>query len=94
MNLNQYSLYSMNVGLFKVDEVDDIVKCIKTINNYDEAMNYIMSHFGNIETEKEFNYPDIDKQIAIVLKKNAVEFFAGSKRKQYFGKGWKKAQET
>lgn len=94
MKFDSYSLYAMNVGDFKMDEVDDIVRNIKLINSYDEVLNFINLHFGNIEKERCVEYPDSNKQIAIVLKQDAVEFFAAHKRKQYFSKGWRKNTES
>ena len=90
MLLNQYNLYSMNVGVTSVDEVDDCVQTLQRMTNYNDVVQYLNNKFGDIGESKLLEYKDLDKQIEIKFKPDAVEFFAAKKWTQYYGKGWRK----
>ena len=90
--MNQFSFYSMNSGFNAKQEEDKIDKCIvdlRQLNEYKEVCEYINTHFGTVENERLFNYPELNKQVFIAFKENAVEVFAAKNKKQFFSKGWK-----
>ena len=90
MSFNNYALYSMNAGISAVDEVDGFLHDLQRLNMYDDVVKYINNKFGDVGSEKVIDYPEIKKQIQIVFKDDAVEFFAAKEWKQYYGKGWRK----
>ena len=93
MQFNNYALYSMNSGVSIVDKVDGFIHDLQLLNQYEDVVNYLNDKFGDIDNEKVIDYPDLKKQIEIVFKENAVEFFAAKDWKQYFGKGWRTAEQ-
>ena len=52
MLLNQYNLYSMNVGVTSVDEVDDCVQTLQRMTNYNDVVQYLNNKFGDIGESK------------------------------------------
>ena len=90
MQFNNYALYSMNAGVSTVDKVDGYLYDLQRLNQYEDVVNYINEKFGDVGSEKVIDYPEIKKQIEIVFKEDAVEFFAAKDWKQYYGKGWRK----
>ncbi len=92
MQFNKYSLYSMNVGISSVDEVDECIQTLQRMTQYDDVVKFITNRFGDVGERKLFEYKDIDKQIEIKFKPDAVEFHAARKWKQYYGKGWRKPE--
>lgn len=88
--LNQFMLYSRNTGVsHEDDEIDNYVNDLRKIDEYDEVLKFIQEHFGEVESGKIYDYPELNKQICINLKEDAIEFCAAKNRKQFFGKGWK-----
>ena len=90
MQFNNYALYAMNAGVSTVDEVDGFLYDLQHLNQYDDVVKYLNDKFGDTGSEKVIDYPDLNKQIEIVYKDDAVEFFAAKEWKQYYGKGWRK----
>ena len=90
MQYNDYYLYNLAVNNNCIDKVDDIVFNLKKFDDYNTVLNYLSGIFGDIESKKLVEYPELQKQVEIVLKKDAIEFFAAKNWKQFFGKGWKK----
>ena len=94
MEFNQYNQYSKNAGISSYDEVDSYVRDINQLKGYNDVMNYIKEKFGDIEGgRKLIEYNDINKQVEIVIKEDAVEFFTAKNWCQTFGKGWRKPKE-
>lgn len=91
MELNKYSLYSMNLGNVEtIDKVDSYIREIKTIREYDAIKDYIDSKFGTLQEEVTIlDYPELDKKMSIVLKENLVEICAVKGDKQFFGRSWR-----
>jgi len=92
MQFNKYSLYSLNVGISSVDEVDECIHSLQRITQYDDVVKFITNKFGDIDERKLLDFKKLNKQIEIKFKPDAVEFHAASKWKQYFGKGWRKPE--
>jgi len=82
----------MNVGVSSVDEVDECIQTLQRMNQYDDVVNFITNKFGNIDERKLLDFKELNKQIEIKFKPDAVEFFAAKEWKQYYGKGWKKPE--
>ena len=93
MEVNDYNLYLANAEQAKLDKVDQYVHDATLINNYDDACNFIVKNFGIIEKEKLLEFPELEKQIHIVYKEDAVEFCVAKNWTQYFGKGWRKIEK-
>ena len=90
MQFNNYALYSMNADVSTVDKVDEFLHDLQRLNRYDDVVKYLNDKFGNVGPQKVIDYPELKKQIEIVFKDDAVEFFAAKDWKQYYGKGWRK----
>lgn len=93
MQFNQYNLYSMNAGYsgtIKSDEVDNYIQDIRHIDEYNEIRDYLSEHFGDIDGAKWLEYPDIKKQMYILVENEKIEVCVLKNEKQYFGLGWKK----
>ena len=88
MELNNYSLYTRNAKNTSIDKVDEFIIQLELLDSYKEVVDYININFGVIEDKKVIEYPELNKQVEIVFKDNAVEFFAAKEWKQYYGKGW------
>jgi hypothetical protein len=93
--LNQYSLYAMagNQGASLIDEVDQLLDGIKTLQHYEEVVNYLDEKFGKTEGWKLFNYPNLNKKIAITREDKKVSFCVAKNGKQYYGKYWQLQDE-
>ena len=88
---NQYSFYSINSNINSKASVDIIERCVedlRLINDFDEVLSYLNTTFTNIQSGKIVDFPELNKQICITLKGNAIEFHAAKNRKQFFSKGW------
>lgn len=87
--LNKYSLYAGGaMQIREQDKVDKFISDLKEMNEYEEVCTYLEEHFGENQKSGIIEFPELNKQISIVYKDNAVEFCAAKNRKQYFGKGW------
>lgn len=89
--INQFNLYSVkaqkgNIGL---DKVDELIKGIQTKKDFIEVKDYITENFGNIQGWKLYDYPDLEKRIAITIEDEKITFCVAKKGKQYYGKYWK-----
>ena len=89
MEIEKYNLYIMNAENFTIDEVDKYVQEISDIYTYKYVIKYINKNFELNKERTLIEYPELNKQIEIVLKENTVEFFAAKDWKQIFGRGWK-----
>ena len=91
--MNQYDLYSYNMGMNdnfpKTDEVDGYINQIKNFEEYSEIKDFINEHFGDIHGEKWQEYDDLGKRIFMLVEDDRIEFCALKNNVQYFGKGWK-----
>ena len=90
MQLNQFNLYAIQMGQAQViDEVDQLIRGIDTINEYDLVKDYIETRFGEFEGRKQFDYPKENKQIAITIDEKEITFCVAKDYKQYYGTSWK-----
>ena len=90
MELNKFNLYSMQTGQVNVvDDVDQLIRGIDTINDYNLVKDYIETRFGEFEGWKQFDYPKEHKQIAITVDENEITFCVAKDYKQYYGTSWK-----
>ena len=88
--LNKYNMYTMQMGYAPaIDDVDMLIRGIDTINEYDLVKDYIESRFGEFECRKQFDYPELNKQIAITVSEKEIKFCAAKDYKQYYGTYWK-----
>ena len=87
---NQYSVYSLYTAKkeSKEDKIDQCVKDLQQIDEYHNVCEYLNTHFGNVENGKIIDFPELNKQVCIKFKEDAVEFFAAKNRHQFFSKGW------
>lgn len=90
MQFNQFSLYAMQTGCVEViDKVDQYIRGIDTINEYSLVKDYIETRFGEFDGWKQFDYPELEKQIAITVDEKEITFCAAKNYKQYYGTSWK-----
>ena len=90
MQLSQFNLYAMQVGQVQViDEVDQLIRNVDTIIEYDDVRNFIENRFGEIDGWKQFDYPKENKQIAITVNDEEITFCAAKDYQQYYGTSWK-----
>ncbi|MBR6126987.1 hypothetical protein IKQ21_04805 [bacterium] len=90
MQLNQFNLYSMQIGQVNiVDKVDQLIRGIDTINEYNLVKDYIQNRFGEFEGWKQFDYPEEHKQIAITIDEKEITFCVAKDYQQYYGTSWK-----
>ena len=94
MELNEHNFYSANAEQAKLDKVDQYIYDLKLLKNYDDVCNFIVKNFGIIEKQQLFEYPELNKQIDIIYKEDAVEFCVAKNWTQYFGRGWRKIEKT
>lgn len=93
---NKFNLYSMGfeaATIKKVDEIDKHIDFLKFQDDYDEVRSYLVEHFGNIENDKWFEYPELGKSLYLVISDEKLEFCAQKNHKDYYGKGWRKIKE-
>ena len=93
VELNKYGMYQMGYEVFKEREKDEIDKHIEFLNkenSLEMVRCYIVEHFGTFEGGKWFEFPDLEKDVYIVLTEEKIEFCAEKRHKQYYGKGWLK----
>ena len=94
--LNQYNFYSLNSNYeskVKEDKVDKYISELNNINEYEDVCAFVLANFGDVQTEKLFDFPELNKQIFILFKENAVEIFAAKNKNQFFSKGWKQVEK-
>ena len=58
-----------------------------TMDEYSDVKDYVAEHFGNVDGEKLFEYPKIDKQINVLIDEEKIEICAAKNYKQFWGKG-------
>ena len=90
--LNQYNLYSMNVGntdFVRSDKVDKYLNELRRINDFEEVSDFVVENFGKIENVALLDFPELGKQMSIVVNEDKIEICAAKNSKQYYGKGWK-----
>ena len=94
MELNnlQFRLYSMNAGMAVrplQDIVDGYMQELIDIDEFDSVKDFVSDKFGDINGEKWLDYPDLHKEVYLLVEDCKIEFCALKNEKQYFGKGWK-----
>jgi len=88
---NQYSFYSLNTNIKSESSKDKIERCVndlRQINEYYEVLDYLNANFSNFQSGKIIDFPELNKQICITLKGNAIEVHVAKNRQQFFSKGW------
>ncbi len=96
MDLNKYGFYSANVNAElkpNEDKIDTYVKELMVMDEYQEVCDFIKRNFGEFEKDKLFDYPELNKQVFIDFKEDAIEFFAAKNQVQFFSKGWKMVEQ-
>ena len=64
--INQFALYSQCSGVsYCEDEVSLFIKKMETLKDLDDITRYINSKFGEYDTEKTVDYPNLNKKIKI-----------------------------
>lgn len=71
----------------KQDKIDKHIEFLNGCDNLEEAKEYILA---NIELSENgwVNFPELNKDLYIVIEDNKVEFCALKNKEQYYGKGW------
>ena len=87
--MNKYALYTYNQAL-SLDKTIDFEMFIKE-SNYDEIMNYINKHFGDLsENSKVIQFPEVKKSIEIKFseqdneKSLEIEFFSKNSSYKFY----------
>ena len=89
MLLNNTALYAMQVNQFQfIDDVDNYIRDIDNIDEYHIVKDYISTRFGQFEGWKQFDYPELNKQIAITINEKEITFCVAKSYKQYYGTSW------
>lgn len=88
---SKYNLYSINTGsdlVKKSDEVDLFLDGLKTLTEYGDVLDFVQEHFGEFEGTKLLNFPEINKQIHLLVETRRIEICAAKNKHQYYGQGW------
>ena len=94
---NSYTMYSANVQAKPInteDKVDKYIDELRTMSEYDDVKSFVETNFGDVNGEKLYDYPELKKQIYILVDDDKIEFCAAKNKQQYFGKGWKLISES
>ncbi len=89
MEIEKYNLYLKNLENHVIDKVDEYVNDLNNLYTYQDVIKYVNKHFEINKERTLMEYPELNKQVEIVLKENTVEFFAAKNWTQYFGRAWK-----
>ena len=92
---NQYSMYSYMAGDFKSATDGKVLVDLKklgSLKKYDEILEFITSTFGEIDSEKELEYPN-DIKVHLQKYGDLIIVAATQKDKQIFGTCWEPAKE-
>ena len=90
MTIDKYSLYTHAAGELKTSCDDKIIvdlERLKSITEYDEAINFVTKVFGEVEGHKQFYYPN-EVIVAIETEENILRVGAVKKEEQIFGLQW------
>ena len=88
--LNPYDLMYRRQTETQPKEKDEIDKHIDFFNSCDglkDAKEYILEHF-ELSANGWISYPELNKELYIIIEENKVEFCALKNHTQYYGKGW------
>jgi hypothetical protein len=63
------------------------------LQHYEEVVNYINEKFGEADGWKLYDYPKLNKKIAITREDKKVSFCVAKNGKQYYGKYWQLVED-
>ena len=88
---NKYALYTMGGMVNNMPKEDTVDKCVnelRRLDEYDDVLKFVTEHFGDINGDKMIEYPDINKQIYVVVDEKKIEVHAAKNMTQFFGNSW------
>ena len=92
MQFDQYHLYGLCMGsnvVQQIDKVDSYIQEVRDMTFYEDLKSSLVSHFGEFSGIKWVEYPELKKDLYLLLEEDKIEICALKNDIQYFGRGWK-----